>query len=104
MATSDLLKPKKDEEAPIYAIVGSGGIKFTFSSTLYDRQTVESMAIHRAQTLNCSLFRKDSGGKIFQIYPVSGEVMKRGKIQVDVHQEMLNNTQYVPGIQMLLER
>lgn len=100
MATSDLLKLKKDEETSVYAIIGPGGINFTFSSRLYDPQTVESTGINRAKALNSSLFRKYPDGKIFQIYPQQGEVVKGRRIKANMFPEMLNNTTYIPGIQV----
>ena len=105
MATSDLLKQERGEKAPVYAIIGAGGIKFTFSSIIYDRQTVEQKAISRAMALHCHLFRMDADGRIFQVHPNYGEVvrMRNGrndKMMVEVSLEMFNNVEYIPGVQV----
>lgn len=102
MPTSDVFKKKNNqEEADTYAIVGSGGINFTFSSKLYDKQTVEAIAIDRAKSLHCSLFRKDQFGKIYQVYPETGRVVKTDNpINRKAYPEMMSNDPFVPGIQI----
>lgn len=104
MPTSDAFSKKRRETTPpIYSIVGDGGLRIPFSSSLYDTQTAEAMAIARANNLHARLYRKDPDGKIFLI--------ERGGIAVRVNprmaeekttmsQDMLGNDPYIPGIQI----
>lgn len=115
--TSDVFNKKKREPSTYY-IKGPGIKNIVFKSSLYDEQTVESEALNRALRIGCRLYREDPDGKFFEILPPVYHKDKKGRMisfepsravstkkenvkTAILIPEMLNDTQYIPGIQML---
>ena len=101
--TSDVFNNKGRKERPQYAIVGSDGLRIPFSfSGLYDSQTEEAMALSRASNLHASLYRRDNDGRIFHVTKdgLAIRVDKKAlKEATEISRDMMNNNNYVPGIQ-----
>lgn len=99
--TSDALKRSNRYQKTDYAIIGAGGIRIFFTSGLYEPQVAEEMAVNRAKALGCSLYSRNADGKIIQLYPTVVVVERKKRVPVNIHPEMLNIGEYIPGVQML---
>ncbi len=104
MPTSDAFSRKrKDAVPPVYSIVGDGGLRIPFSSSLYDAQTAEAMALARARNLHSRLYRKDPDGKIFLIESDGKATRVNPRFPEEktaMSPDMLGNDPYIPGIQI----
>jgi hypothetical protein len=103
MATSDVFTKRRNEKPrPTYTIK-SYSINFSFSyAGLYDEATEEARAFERARNLDCKLIRTDYNERsVIVIAP--GQYVKVDeqfwKNMLKAHPEMMNNNNYVPGVQ-----
>lgn len=115
--TSDVFNTEKKEPSTYY-IKGPGIKNISFQSSLYDEQTAEAEALYRALRIGCHLYREDPDGSFFEILPLICLRNKKGQVvsfipsravpakkrdiktSINLTLEMLNDTQYVPGIQI----
>ena len=103
MPTSDAFKKKEEREKPEYLIIGAGGIRIAFSSTLYDEKTAEGIALNRSNNLYATLYRRNSNGKIYQVSRVGEHVEISRKTpgeQAKANRSMMESDPYIPGIQI----
>lgn len=101
--TSDVFSTKRNDVVPpVYSIVGDGGLRIPFSSSLYDAQTAEAMALARAHNLHSRLYRRDPDGRIYLIESdgTATRISIDKKNRVSVSQDMLGNDPYIQGIQI----
>jgi len=103
MPTSDAFKKKRNEKPrPLYTAKNYHTcLSFSYAG-LYDPETEEAMALERARNIDCFLIKTNYNekSKIVVSPGVYKDVNEHfWKNMLKAHPEMLNNNNYVPGIQ-----